>query len=65
MRKLVEGMHPFHVFIASAVSFIVIDVFNLFAGRTVSLTMMLVQFAVPTVLACIAFLGHKIYHRQI
>lgn len=64
VRNFIEGFDSSHVFIASAVGFIVADVFALFAGNTISLGMMLLQFAIPTVLALIVYMSQTYYRKK-
>ena len=64
VRNFIEGFDPGHVFIASAVGFIVADVLALFTGNTISLGMMLLQFAIPTVLALIVYMSQTYYRKK-
>lgn len=60
MRNWLVIIDPFHIFIAIALSLIVVDVCSLFSGRTISLGMMLMQFAIPTICALIVADGRKL-----
>lgn len=60
MRNCLVIIDPFHIFIAIALSLIVVDICSLFLGRTISLDMMLMQFATPTICALIVAGGRKL-----